>query len=271
MSMTHPSDLLARYTAHWRLQREGAPFYTASSALQPVRWRGRPAMLKIALNEEETRGNRLMAWWNGRGTASVFGQHGMALLMERLGPALTAQTTAESDEASTSILCHTAAVLHGEGSGPLPALEPLSTWFHDLLNVQGQYGVAISQAAMLAEELLAAPRDEGPLHGDLHHGNILHASARGWAAIDPKGLWGERAFDYANLFCNPNFETVALPGRFERLLARVQQEARLDPRRLLCWIAAWAGLSVIWHGQSNGDDRAARFVLGAALDTLARQ
>jgi aminoglycoside/hydroxyurea antibiotic resistance kinase len=41
------------------------------------------------------------------------------------------------------------------------------------------------------------------LHGDLHHGNVLDFGLRGWLAIDPKGLLGERGFDFANIFTNP--------------------------------------------------------------------
>jgi hypothetical protein len=46
-------------------------------------------------------------------------------------------------------------------------------------------------------------RDVVVLHGDMHHENILKFSSRGWLAIDPKGLVGERGFDYANIFCKP--------------------------------------------------------------------
>ena len=45
----------------------------------------------------------------------------------------------------------------------------------------------------LAEQAIADCTTEEPdylLHGDLHHGNILFDDARGWIAIDPKGLVG---------------------------------------------------------------------------------
>lgn len=50
-----------------------------------------------------------------------------------------------------------------------------------------------------AHLLLADRRDISPLHGDIYHGNVLDFGERGWLAIDPKGLKGERGFDYANL------------------------------------------------------------------------
>ena len=46
------------------------------------------------------------------------------------------------------------------------------------------------------------PKEVRPLHGDLHHENIMHGP-RGWLAIDPKGVLGDPAFDAANWFYNP--------------------------------------------------------------------
>jgi streptomycin 6-kinase len=42
------------------------------------------------------------------------------------------------------------------------------------------------------------------LHGDLHHENVLDFGERRWLAIDPHGLHGERFFDFANIFTNPD-------------------------------------------------------------------
>jgi len=65
--------------------------------------------------------------------------------------------------------------------------------------------------------LLADQHDVGVLHGDIHHGNILDFGPRGWLTIDPKGLIGERDFDYANLFCNPDLAHPAPSVALKRL------------------------------------------------------
>ena len=62
-------------------------------------------------------------------------------------------------------------------------------------------------------------------------------------AIDPKGLCGERVFDYANLICNPDYEIASAPGRFAQRVDVVAKAANLDHQRLIQWILAWAGLS----------------------------
>jgi streptomycin 6-kinase len=67
----------------------------------------------------------------------------------------------------------------------------------------------------VANVLLSSPQDEVVLHGDLHHGNILDFGTRGWLAIDPKGLLGERGFDYANIFTNPDLAEPTRPVAIE--------------------------------------------------------
>jgi streptomycin 6-kinase len=97
-----------------------------------------------------------------------------------------------------------------------------------------------------ARGLLASPRETVVLHGDIHHGNVLQFGPRGWLAIDPKGLWGERGFEYANLFCNPDAETATAPGRLARQASGVAAAAGLERARLLRWVLAYAGLSAAW-------------------------
>jgi streptomycin 6-kinase len=106
------------------------------------------------------------------------------------------------------------------------------------------------------------------LHGDLHHGNVLDFGARGWLAIDPKGFVGERGFDYANIFTNPDLDDPTRPvgtepGCFARRLDIVADAARLSRRRLLCWISAWTGLSASWF-LADGDHHSAAIDLRVA-------
>jgi len=234
------------YLDAWGLLPDGEPIYTHSSDLLPVRRNGEPAMLKIARSEEEQRGNRLMAWWNGNGAARVLAHRDGAVLLERAsGGSLVDLCRDGRDDEASRIICATVATLHGIGASDPPDLVPLKVWFRDLEEAAGRGGI-FARAAATARTLLGAPSDETVLHGDIHHGNILDFADRGWLAIDPKGLLGERGFDYANLFCNPDDETATDPATFRRRLSLIATEAGLDRRRLACWILAWVGLSVLW-------------------------
>ena len=82
---------------------------------------------------------------------------------------------------------------------------------------------------------------------------VLDGEAHGWLVIDPKGLVGERGFEYANLFRNPDLATALAPGRMRRRIEIVTQEGNLDRRRLLDWVVAYAGLGAAWSLE-DGDD-----------------
>jgi streptomycin 6-kinase len=241
-------DLFDAHLALWGLTIDGAPIVTHSSRLLPVRRSGVPAMLKLAIDAEEKRGNLLMQWWNGEGAAQIWAREGDAVLMERAEGKVSLVDLARSgrDDEATRIICATVEKLHAPRSLPLPELVPLARWFAALAPAAANHGGILRRCADTASELLAAPREIAVLHGDVHHGNVLDFGEGGFLAIDPKGLHGERGFDYANLFCNPDPETATARGRLARRAALIAEIAGLDRQRLLQWVLAWAGLSAVW-------------------------
>ena len=240
--------MFSDYLERWTLTLDGDPIITRSSRLLPVRRDGVPAMLKVAMNAEERRGGAVMAWWNGQGAARVLAHDGNALLLERAvaGISLANFARAGRDDEASRIICAAVAALHAPRSLPPPDLVSLTKWFEALQPAAAVHGGILRRSAETASELLATQRNVTVLHGDIHHDNILDFGPRGWLAIDPKGLRGERGFDYANLFCNPDHETATLPGRLARRVELVAEAAALEPARLLRWILAWAGLSAAW-------------------------
>jgi streptomycin 6-kinase len=236
------------YLARWGLTRDGAPIATRSSDLLPVRRAGVPAMLKIAREAEERRGGLLMSWWGGDGAARVLAQEGDALLLERATStgSLVEMARGGCDDEASRVICAVAARLHAPRRGPPPEVIPLPRWCAALEPAAARHRGVLRLAAATARELLAEPEEVVVLHGDLHHGNVLDFGTRGWLAIDPKGLVGERGFDYANLFCNPDLASATAPGRLARQATVVAEAAGLDRPRLLRWILAWAGLSAAW-------------------------
>jgi streptomycin 6-kinase len=239
------SDKLKYYKQLWNLIDDGKPFSSYSGLLQSVTCDGKKCMLKIAAQEKDKRGNELMAWWNGNGAAPVLKCDENALLMERAmgSRSLTEMAKNGEDDEASRIICAAIAKLHAQ-KGPYPAdLVPLDTWFKDLGPAAAKYCSVFVQCSEIANKLLNDLIEITVLHGDIHHGNILDFGPKGWLAIDPKGLLGERGFDYANLFCNPDIVTATKPGRLARQVQIVSEQAKIDPKRLLQWIAAWAGLS----------------------------
>lgn len=213
-------------------------------------------MLKIAVHEEERRGGELMAWWNGVDAARVLAQGGDALLMERLtGPrSLAAMARTGQDDDATRILCRTAQAIHRPRGQPPPlSLIPLDQWFRALEPAASEHGGTFQTSATAAKFLLNTAREPVVLHGDFHHDNVLDGGDQGWLVIDPKGLIGEPAFEYANLFRNPDVDIALAPGRLRRCAAIVVEETGIEMQRLLQWVLAYAGLGAAWSLSSGHD------------------
>lgn len=245
--------IFAPYLERWALVPDGAVITTAAARLLPVRRGDEPAMLKVATEPDERHGHLLLRWWDGEGAARLYEGDGEVLLLERaLGTrSLTEAARSGRDDEATIILCDAIAALHTPRASPIPAgLVDLPTWFASLGPAARRHGGLLREAEAAARRLLSEPREVRPLHGDVHHDNVLDFGARGWLAIDPKHLIGERGFDYANLFCNPDMTggpAVATDERrFYRRLEIVTQRSGLERGRLLEWILAWAGLSAGW-------------------------
>ncbi|MCJ2077612.1 APH(6) family putative aminoglycoside O-phosphotransferase [Methylobacterium sp. E-016] len=246
------------YLTRWGLLPDGAPIATHAAHLLPVIKDSRPAMLKLSHEADERLGGVLMEWWGGDGAARVLARDVDALLMERATGAasLTDMARHGQDDEACRILCAAAARLHAPRPKPLPELTPLAERFSDLWPAADRHGGILARSAETARALLAHPQEVGALHGDLHHGNVLDFGVRGWLAIDPKHLIGERGFDFANIFTNPDLAdptrpVATQPGRFTRRLDIVAAAGGLDRRRLASWVLAWAGLSASWF---LGDD-----------------
>lgn len=256
------------FLARWDLTPDGPEVVTRSSHLLPVRYRGTAAMLKVALESEERFGGVLMEWWDGVGAARVLARDDHVLLLERAEGTQSLSDFARTgrDDVATHIICDVVAKLHAPRSKPLPDLIPLDGWFGSLDQAAAAHGGFLTRCATTARELLASPRDVGVLHGDIHHDNILDFGPRGWLAIDPKRLVGERGFDYANLFCNPGHDAAALTldhaALFPQRLATVCAVAGLERARLLKWIVAWCGLSAAWFIE-DGETPATDFTIAA--------
>jgi streptomycin 6-kinase len=263
------------YVAKWSLAPAGAPIVTRTSQLLPVLSGGRPAMLKVTDDADERHGHVLMQWWDGDGAARVLAYEEGAVLLERATGLRSLVTLANEgrDAEATRIICEVARQLHAPRRAPPPGLVPLTAWFEALAPTARAHGGILAQAARVASELLASPREILPLHADLHHENILDFEERGWLAIDPKRVIGKRTFEYTILFCDPDLGlphlTIARrPEIFAKRLEIVSQIAGLQTRHLLLWILAWAGLSAAWQIGDNLDPGIELQVAEMALATL---
>ncbi len=238
------------YVRRWGLVADGEPIVTHFSQLLPVRRSGVALMLKLLLTPEELSGSKVLQWWDGHRAAAVLEIDEGAILMERAlgGMSLAGMVESGRDEDATRILVDVANRLHQfcrPGATPQAAV-PLEQWFSALWEQRESDSAVIRIAAEVARELIDHPADEAVLRGDLHHSNVLDFGERGWLAIDPKGLIGERGFEFANLFRNSNPDVATAPGRMDSLAGIISAETGIPEERLLRWVLAMSGLSAAW-------------------------
>lgn len=277
-SMSIP-EIFRPHLARWGLTPDGPGISTHSSQLLPVLRDDEPAMLKLPDMADERLGYLPLEYWNGDGAARLLArtETGDAMLIERAtgsrSLSVMARASAAADDDATVILCDAIGRLHKPRGLAPNGLIPLETWFVELFPVAEKQGGLLGRSAAAARALLATQREIVPLHADLHHDNVLDFEARGWLAIDPKCVIGDRAFDYTILFCDPdladpNPPVATVPGCFERRLEIVLAKSGLERARLLQWIIAWCGLSAAWFIGDGDPAEINMAILGKAVAAL---
>ncbi|ATU92054.1 aminoglycoside phosphotransferase family protein [Phyllobacterium zundukense] len=217
---------------------------------------------------EELGGTHYLEWHDGDGCIRLLAQSGNNLLLEYAGArTLLDHLNEYGDDAATHIFVDVFLRLSKTkgSSRPVPTdLIPLRTMFASLFKkaeadrnrgVQSQF----VEAAGLADRLLNDQQDVQPLHGDLHHENVLHGK-RGWLVLDPKGLIGDPMYDAANMFYNPldRDDLRASESRITSMAQAFSQAFSRDNRTILGFGMAHACLSASWHDEDENCDEAAR-------------
>lgn len=258
MNQSPVETALSRAMIRWSLTKSTPVAETPRSWIFQVEQNGRNfaalKILKPAALDEEGRGAQLLQWYAGDGAATVFDIHGDTIFMEWLGgPTLGDPSRNGRDEETMTAFAAVVANLHRPRTDPQPELMPLRQRFEALFatDVRAWPHTArdlYARAAGIALKLFDKPMPEIPLHGDLHHDNII-SSDRGWLAIDPKGLLGDPHYEVANAFRNPTgaLKLVADPRRMAAMADLFASRLGLNRKRVLGFAAANAGLSACWE------------------------
>lgn len=248
------------FPAHWNLREPTLIAETFSSCIWKVlRDDASPAIVKALKTfpdvYDELRGAYFLRWREGVGAVHLLDLEDQTMLLEYGGDRLlAAEIGAQGDYAATEIAADVMSLMQTRSDRPVPPeLQPLRERYASLFkkaetNLKSGIASLYVSAAEIADRLLANPRAIRPLHGDLHHDNIIFG-ARGWLVIDPKGVLGDPAFDAANMFYNPldrddlcrdEHRIAFMAETFGRTLAQ-------DPRSILDHAFAYGCLSASWH------------------------
>ncbi|TIQ19361.1 MAG: 3'-kinase [Mesorhizobium sp.] len=270
------------FPSRWKVSAPQLMAETFSSRIwKVVREDGSPAIVKALKAfddvEDELRGEHFLAWRRGEGAVRLLDRNGHSMLLEYAGETLLSQVLAEQgDDAATAIAAEVMARLFSPSDHPAPPdLQPLRLRFSSLFNKAridrdaGEQGLYVETAAT-AERLLADPVEVLPLHGDLHHDNIMHGP-RGWLAIDPKGVLGDPGFDAANMFYNP-LDRDALcrdPRRIADMAEIFARTLGQTPPAILDHAIAYGCLSASWHHEDgNAIEESRELSIATAIRTV---
>lgn len=257
MNQSPAETALSRAMIRWSLTKSTPVAETPRSWIfrveQGSRSSGALKILKPSASAEEGRGARLLQWYEGDGAATVFDIHGDTIFMEWIdGGTLGDPSRNGRDDEATNAFATVVANLHRPRPDRPDGLMPLRQRFEALFDtdVRAWPHTArdlYARAAGIALKLFDKPTAELPLHGDLHHDNIL-SSDRGWLAIDPKGLFGDPHYELANAFRNPQGSPTlyADPRRIKAMADTFSARLGLNRKRLLGFAAAHSGLSACW-------------------------
>ena len=245
---------------------------TPRGRLWHARLAGHEVAVKVPRDDwgDEARAALACRAWAEHGAVRVFHADDTVLIMEWLdGPVLGDLARNGDLQGADRTLLDVAARLHRAPPAGIPGSPGLTEWCQPLLAHPAPSGDMLTARAICRRLIGSAGRQE-PLHGDLHHDNVLLGPA-GWRFIDPKVIHGDPGFELGNVFRNPagceaNWPD---PDRIDRLATMGARALGLERRRVLGWAAVQAALSAAWFqqdGQSPDRDLELLPVLLAAFD-----
>jgi streptomycin 6-kinase len=257
------SDALTHYLDTWNLSDPQLLAETVTSKVYTVTTDGTQVILKILnpLETEEQNGAIALRYFGGRGTVRLLCYDDGAHLLEYAdGEDLSAMARNGHDDQATAIIADVLNEFHSvNGSWP-DELPTLNRWFRYLFRKADEdrnsgLNTLYVRGANVAEKLLTEPVEVRVLHGDIHHENIRHRAQRGWLAFDPKGIIGERTYDVANTFCNPEnaLELVENEARILRTAEIFSHKLGITRDRILSFVFMYTCLSASWIFFDGGD------------------
>jgi len=242
------------YCEKWRLSSPVQIAETFTSYVYKVHFKGEPAVLKILTSvgqKSEASAATVLKYFDSDGAVRLLNADDGGHLVEYLpGRQLKELVANGQDLESTKAVCSVLNQLH-KRSVPIPdGLKSMRGNFRPLFSTasSGNGDPLFAVGAEVAEKLISTEKEPCVLHGDIHHKNIIESKDRSWVAIDPQGLVGERTYDVANFFFNPDDmpSLVETPERIRATCKLFSEHLSLDPKRILDFAFAYGCLSSAW-------------------------
>jgi streptomycin 6-kinase len=260
------SNHLNDYLRLWHLRDPQPLAHSPTGDLYTAYQNNEKVVLKLLTPigvEDEADAVAALRYFAGYGAVRLLAHDERAHLLEYAGDEELARIVSRGDDLAAAVVI--GGVLnklhHPQPHVPTPQLRTLRQRFRSLFNTAAQDEAAGEESiyvrgARVAQRLLANPRDQCVLHGDIQHHNIRLHPLRGWLAYDPKGLVGERTYDAANTLCNPATarERVLSEARLLEVSQVLADTMGVQVGRLRAFVFAYACLSASWPDKPEGSE-----------------
>jgi len=257
--LTRLPTIIKKYEEMWSI-KVLAPFPLSYNYVAPaVTTDNQAVVLKIGFpnNKEFAYEAGALAFFNGEGAVKVIKEdlENNVLLLEQLKPGQLLHDI--EFEKQVALFLEVAEKLHK----PLPSqieksFPTLLEWAKDFAVYREMFSLTSGPIPQKlfekAEEIFTQypkyAKQQFLLHGDLHNKNIL-SSQRGWLAIDPKGIIGEKEFE-AGIFLRNPIEDLPKNSDHKKYIrdsvAQCAEVMHVDRKRILDWAFATAVNGLVW-------------------------
>jgi len=211
-------------------------------------------VLKISKQDgDESHSGEVLKAYGGEGAVRVYESEPNAVLLERLEPGeqlVNLVKHGRDVEATKSLAEVIAKLANHEAPVGCPTVTDWGRAFDRYLRSGDKQipRAVVEEAREMYDELASSQRQTMLLHGDLQHYNVLFDNARGWIAIDPKGVIGELEYELNALLRNPIElpDVFANPVTINRRLETLTTALNLNRARALRWSYTQSILSALW-------------------------
>lgn len=275
--------LIKTYEAKWGLKSNGTfPELTFNYVEKVKTKNGEYLVLKIGFPQDLdfARQAKTLKLYSGNGAVKVLNEdiENSVLLLEGCIPGKSLHTL--KDETKEVLIFTNIAKRLWRKAPEDPSFENISKteedfeWYFKNIKKAEKFlpEDLTTKAYELFKNLISTQKDTFLLHGDLHHDNII-SSDRGWLAIDPKGVIGEREYECASFIFNPykqftENEDLISEEFFANRIELIAAALRFDKKRITQWAFVKSVSSLIWRIQDTNKVDKISIKIARALEKL---
>ena len=207
--------------------------------------------------EDELSGIFFLKNGQGRGAVNLFCHDEQALLMEYLPGENLYQYSKMGNEAEASrVFCEIIKKIHSvKEIKDRAKLKDYTSLFEIFGRVQFSDDVSslVSQGKYIAEKLVSSQTEEVLLHGDLHRENVASRANGEFVCFDPKGLYGDPAYELGTTLKNPwDYPQISQDlVIFQERAKYFSKELKLPVERIIGFAFVHLCLSIAWAIEDN--------------------